>query len=365
MPPKSGFSRTRNIDYDDDDDDDVYDDEDEYYEEGEGGDALAEDDKESMRLGTISVREGLGEMSGFTSDAQIQEALWHYYYDVEKSVVYLKNKLGTESKPEKAMPKKEKATTRFDQAASVAGQKAPTPTGKQTHTQYSCLEESAYLVAHLSLPPISMPTNDATDDFFWDVPWGHVPSHRLGVITVIAPQYRRGLPGGSSKLAALAAKRRKEREEAEAAASKASSDADAAITMLDKLTVKSKDPAPILRGSDEERPTRAKYPARRRAPSPSPSPEAPIHEMQESEAPRLAIINEAPAQRAVASMFASTLCGDGNAAVATTHPLSELQTFSAPYAKYKDYDSAKAFASPSPDDVVRAAQAKGAGGGRR
>jgi elongation factor 1 alpha-like protein len=90
MPPKSGFSRTRNIDYDDDD---VYDD-DEYLEEEEGGGGMSEDDKEQMRLGTISVREALGDFEAGVSDAQIQEALWHYYYDVAKSVSYLKNKLG-------------------------------------------------------------------------------------------------------------------------------------------------------------------------------------------------------------------------------------------------------------------------------
>jgi len=96
MPPKSGFSRTRNVDYDDDD---IYDDDDYYEEEEAGGGAdagggMTEDDKEQMRAGTIRVREALGDKSDFTSDEQIQEALWHYYYDVGKSVSYLKNKLG-------------------------------------------------------------------------------------------------------------------------------------------------------------------------------------------------------------------------------------------------------------------------------
>ena len=97
MPPKSGFSRTRNVDYDDDD---IYDDDDDYYEEEEAGgdagagDGMTEDDKEQMRAGTIRVREALGDKSDFTSDEQIQEALWHYYYDVGKSVSYLKNRLG-------------------------------------------------------------------------------------------------------------------------------------------------------------------------------------------------------------------------------------------------------------------------------
>lgn len=42
-----------------------------------------------MRVGTIAVREALGgDVPGIT-DTDIQEALWHYFYDVEKSVNYL------------------------------------------------------------------------------------------------------------------------------------------------------------------------------------------------------------------------------------------------------------------------------------
>ncbi|KAI4605802.1 hypothetical protein J4E83_010465 [Alternaria metachromatica] len=330
MPPKSGFSRTRNVDYDDDD---IYDDDDDYYEEEEAGaggagagDGMTEDDKEQMRAGTIRVREALGDKSDFTSDEQIQEALWHYYYDVGKSVSYLKNRLGVgEVKTE--VPKQEKAKTvsRFDQAASVADQNAP-----------------------------------ATADFFWDVPWGNVPPERLGVITVDPPLYKGGLLGGSSKLAALAAKRRKEREDAEAAASKANNDADSAIAMLDKLSVKNQEGGnPSLGGGPgPARPSR--YPIRRR--SPSPAPEGPKEpEIEEPQAPQPAVIVESPAQRATASMFASTLCGSDESSKHTQAPLQEVPL---PFAAYKSYDGTGAFAGPSPDDIVRAAQAKGAGGGR-
>ena len=141
MPPKSGFSRTRNVDYDDDD---IYDDDDDdYYEEEEAGGAadaadggMTEDDKEQMRAGTIRVREALGDKSDFTSDEQIQEALLHYYYDVGKSVSYLKNRLGVvEPREEKPKQEKEKVkpVSRFDQAASVAEEKAPVNAGKHAH----------------------------------------------------------------------------------------------------------------------------------------------------------------------------------------------------------------------------------------
>lgn len=65
-----------------DDFDDDYD-----YDEEEEGDLSAED-KEQLRLGTLEVRKTLG--SDFT-DAEIQESLWHYYYDVAKTISYLKS----------------------------------------------------------------------------------------------------------------------------------------------------------------------------------------------------------------------------------------------------------------------------------
>jgi len=68
----------------DDDYDDEYD-----YDEQEGT-GLSEEDKEQMRNGTVQVRETLGPDFPATDD-EIQEALWHYYYDVAKSVSYIKS----------------------------------------------------------------------------------------------------------------------------------------------------------------------------------------------------------------------------------------------------------------------------------
>jgi hypothetical protein len=45
---------------------------------------------EQLRIGAIEVKEALG-TSISVSDTQIQEALWHYYFDVGKSVTYLKS----------------------------------------------------------------------------------------------------------------------------------------------------------------------------------------------------------------------------------------------------------------------------------
>lgn len=88
---------------------------------------------EQMRQGTVKVREALG--SNYqASDKEIQEALWHYYYDVSKSVAYIKStycslfrlaghscQTFTDSKKPKE-PKKPKTESRFDKAASSASQ---------------------------------------------------------------------------------------------------------------------------------------------------------------------------------------------------------------------------------------------------
>lgn len=42
-----------------------------------------------MRASTLAVRDTLGPDVPNVSDAEIYEALWHYYYDVGKTVTYL------------------------------------------------------------------------------------------------------------------------------------------------------------------------------------------------------------------------------------------------------------------------------------
>ncbi|KAJ8062872.1 hypothetical protein OCU04_008126 [Sclerotinia nivalis] len=86
----SRHKNVRNLDLDDELDD--FDGGDEYgYEEDEAGEGLSEEDQEQMRQGTIKVREALPSGTSKITEKQIQEALWHYYYDVEKSVKYLVN----------------------------------------------------------------------------------------------------------------------------------------------------------------------------------------------------------------------------------------------------------------------------------
>lgn len=140
--------RVKEIDYDEDEYDDYYSGEEEYgYDGADAGaaapaavsqeDELSPEDKEQMRIGTESVRAALGDASDFVTDDAIQEALWHYYYDVAKSVTYLKSKyeasysaiqhshLPDQNAPQQAQPKekKQKQVSKFDQAATDAAQK--------------------------------------------------------------------------------------------------------------------------------------------------------------------------------------------------------------------------------------------------
>lgn len=56
-----------------------------------------------MDAGTAQVRAALGTESSKVTTQQIQEALWHYYYDVDKSIVYLTTKfIASSTKDKKA-----------------------------------------------------------------------------------------------------------------------------------------------------------------------------------------------------------------------------------------------------------------------
>jgi elongation factor 1 alpha-like protein len=94
----SRHQEVRNLDYQD-----VLDDFEGY---SEGEEELSAEDQALMREGTAQVRSMLGVEAAKISTAQIEEALWHYYYDVDKSVTYLMAKfIAPPPKPVKAAQK--------------------------------------------------------------------------------------------------------------------------------------------------------------------------------------------------------------------------------------------------------------------
>ncbi|KAL5392061.1 hypothetical protein PMIN03_003869 [Paraphaeosphaeria minitans] len=388
MPPKAGFSRAKNVGYDDDD---MYDDysEEEYVGDGEG-EGMSEEDKEQMVAGMVKVREALGSEYNKVKEVDIQDALWNYYYDVGKSVTFLKNKYA----PKAPAPVKPKEVSRFDQAAGAADAKAPTSTGKH---MLSCGTESrARTVSNLAMSGdgesiaslcealrdelgamsrkspfterttrsqapscASDYTSARTKDFFWDVPWGNVPCSRLATITAQPAPYKGGLLGGSSKLAALAARRKQKQQEETAAKADVTTNgltADKAVALLDRLHIRENPASAPIRDD-----TKPRYPKKRSDTPPPPEPatvdDEPIPEPQ-------GIRIEFPNLRAKQpSMFGAILCGSPEEP-RNPHIESALSNFPLPYANAKTFTDADPFSKPSPDDLVRQAQARSAGAGR-
>lgn len=123
----ASHKRVKDIDYDEDD---LYSgDEDDY--DNAGGDGLTEEDKENFAALTPVVRAELAEAGLQVDTKEIEDALWHYFWDVGKSVTYLKNAKQPKKTATKTPPVKEKAKSKFDQAqeesAKTAGGESAVP----------------------------------------------------------------------------------------------------------------------------------------------------------------------------------------------------------------------------------------------
>lgn len=245
--------RMKAIALDEDELDDGYDE----YEEEE--DQLSAEDKEQLRVGTVAVRTAL-EPDVVLSDAEIQEALWHYYYDIDKSVNYLRGK---------AQKRKPAAPA----AASVKDNKSELPSFFLHHHRhlpfYWRRPEAHHNVVQAaglkdSLPPptptrsrsCSLGTSQALPPpptciapvsaagFFDDCPWFQIPLDRQADL-ILEPLYPRlrGLLGGNpaaaagkmSKLAALAAARKKKEAEQASSGQTGTGQTSVGTSALDRL----------------------------------------------------------------------------------------------------------------------------------
>lgn len=75
--------RVKDVAYDEDDFDDY---EEEDYGAGDSG--MTAEDQVKMRESTVLVRQALGDSSTVPTK-EIEEALWYYFYDIDKTVAYL------------------------------------------------------------------------------------------------------------------------------------------------------------------------------------------------------------------------------------------------------------------------------------
>lgn len=145
-------------DYDDDDFVDQYDED-----LGEEEDELSPEDKIAMQKGTEEVRKALGEEASKVTVAQIQEALWHYYYDIDKSVAYLTRTFI--APPPKPAPKA--AQKPAPKKAPEAGKKTPatpkTPKKSQKNEETSKDGALAGGVANLKVTDSPPPKSKGID----------------------------------------------------------------------------------------------------------------------------------------------------------------------------------------------------------
>lgn len=214
--------------------------------ESDYGEEVDAEDKEQLRLGTAKVREVLGpEVS--TTDMEIEDSLWHYYYDVDKTVNYLLGQRTNPQTPKKTKKHKADAGVKrpdgksrqlLDSVISFPSKQqfGSTPSGAPK-TSKQDWGTGRYTNTSDTFSCCAVPFSTA--DFFSDSPWLNIPEDRRGEILIEPLHPQGGLLGGSSKpdgapkskLAALAAARKKkENQRAEDGQNAASS-----VALLDKL----------------------------------------------------------------------------------------------------------------------------------
>ncbi|KAM0331465.1 hypothetical protein ACHAQA_003141 [Verticillium albo-atrum] len=309
-----------------------------------GADQLTPEDREALAKGAEQVREALGTAANSITTQQIHDALWYYYYDIEKTVDYLLKKFIAPPTP-KSEPKKPKETgsARQQTTSDVGNFGMASSYGSPVATPW---------------PPPSW--------YFQDMPWMNVPMHRQ---TLMVPPNLPvgGLLGGGdgpklSKLQALAAARKKKSE----AVKKPEEPEERTQKRLAELNINEQTAKENSKPGSSILAKRQKL-ASTHSNSKETSSQQPVPGTSETAQPASMDLDDnqdeslpepAPAEEQAVtstsrpSAFAHVLCGlSAGATEAST------ETFNLPYKSSPLFNSA-AFDQPSPDDIVLAAQAK-------
>ncbi|KAL2861329.1 translation elongation factor EF-1 subunit [Aspergillus pseudodeflectus] len=339
--------RVKAVSYDDDD----------YDEYDDGYDSQDPEEKEFLEECTREVLSQLaaGTPSVSATRDEAQEALWHYYNDVEKSVNYLRGKKTKEA--EKKKP-----------TAVLTGKAKVTTTG--------------YPIPPTTISP--QPAHFSAAEFFRDSPWLNVPTHRKADF-LVEPLYPRiGLLGGApesgggkmSKLAALAAARKKKEGEKAPSPSPATGNntepsmndsKGPSLSLRERLSIKQakqSDTSPSLHDSKKGFGSGQSLSPKKKSPEPSPQTVPIVIGVEHSAKSEQADQKEKHQTmniRASPSTFASTIIGE-NTRPKMTEP-SHLYTNTLDLIKIYGQDLAEPFdfAGPSPDDVVLTAQSSAKG----
>lgn len=340
---------------------------DSYYDADKAAEALADvyaEEAVRMNDAVVEVLQHLADKSDKVTPKQIQDALWHYYYDIAKTVSYLDRTYI--NPPEKPKPKPKAPTeckyTRRSSAdypnrtgSSGQGRERPTTSGNVDNRGTKRPGPGGYeLAPRIEVPP---------EWHFWDTPWLGVSPDRQSVL--VGPPVVGGLLGGSgkpSKLQALAAARKSkkagEKKEPESSATSSSQSTPAEASPVPKkdsirldIRIPSKrSPRAELEGERGDKSLLGRDTTEENAEAHSTLKPEVKPASQEHSPP-----DAAPCIMPRATMpspFASTLFGSSS----DTKPTPE--SYPLPYTAVPSF-SAKPFLQPSPDDVVLAAQSQG------
>lgn len=357
-----------------------------YEEEAEEEDELSPEDRQQMTNGTQEVRTTLGANANKVTKAQIEEALWHYYYDIDKTVEYLTRKFIAPPPPKAVKKAPECMYCCCLLAHNPQDRLVPSP---NRLPQAKSVRQMAEAILWQGDPPGSNPVAAgypvpgvpllSPASYFYDLPWFGVPLEREALL--LAPVLPRGgLLGGAdrgakmSKLQALAASRKKKTE-----GTKQEEKVGEVKTSISRLSIsetgrkenarpgssiaaaRHKLPGRSIPAQDTKRPLEisAQATSFNNAGDPATS-TASSGSLQESDSVDTEM-RDLPDEDCVVSAtfqpsaFARTLFGPPPTAPATH---ISPQTIPMPYTASPTFDVA-AFTKPSPDDVVLAAQAQG------
>ncbi|MCJ1312271.1 Hsp70 suppressor, GTPase facilitates ribosomal subunit dissociation [Agyrium rufum] len=324
---------------------------------GQGGDEMSPEDRERMRIATAETFSILGPDVPVT-EKEVQDSLWYYYYDVQKTVDYLlKKTTSTNSK------KAKKADAASGAADSIAAKKSD---GRQFFPSFaSSLPTSTqdHVFPRMSPTPVYyLPPKESRTCI--GVSWLNdidEPRPTRGRLLGGNPA-NAAAPQKTSKLAALAAAR-KQKENAKPAGGGPSS----SVSLLDRLGPAKKPGSTGPSGDADDSSLNASpsektnqslpfrtYPSRKPK-EPSPRPVVEPEKLIEKQLTIPQEVQQIIPERVLASpsSFASTLFGPVSASGQQQTGTSIPTAFSPFHDLGIEFS---AFASPSPDDIVARAQ---------
>ncbi|KAK9252777.1 hypothetical protein V1507DRAFT_420478 [Lipomyces tetrasporus] len=186
------------------DEDDFYDEEEDYDQEEE----LSPENQSRMDEAITQVKNALEDTA--VTDAQIRDTVWNYYFDVDQSVNFLRDlRKKQENKKQSAAKKSSKA---FHERLLFADTVTCRPgTGHRSSGKLRQSTQSSPSISKQKTPLVSRCQYGVS--IFDGIPWGLPASMNTEITYCGGPTPRMGLLGGSSKLAALAKSRAAKRQQ--------------------------------------------------------------------------------------------------------------------------------------------------------